>query len=116
MRLTTEQKMWIGDLCEKASTLAESVKAPHRICWDIDHYGNFNLRLYDVKNGKWTQLASDTLCVFGKDGNPNLGCDLAIDDMLDYYGKIAANRDEERRAKIDALEKELAYLKKEEVA
>ena len=115
MRLTIEQKEWVGDLCEKASDLKESIKdGNYLITWDIDHYGAFGLRLHArTTNGDLTLLAGNSVPVFNRDGRPNDGCLLSLREISEFYEQVIENKANEKRARIDALEKELEILKAE---
>ena len=113
MKLTIEQKEWIGDLCEKASDLKESIKdGNYLLAWDIDHYCDFGLRLYArTTNDDLARLAGNSVPVFNRDGRPNDGCLLSMQEIREYYEQVIENKANEKRARIEALEKELADLK-----
>ena len=115
MKLTIEQKEWIGDLCERASDLKESIKdGDYLLAWDIDHYGNFDLRIYArVGGGNLNYLAGNIVPVFNRDGRPNDGCLLSVQEIREYYEQVTENKANEKRARIEALEKELEILKAE---
>jgi len=117
MELTTEQKQFIGDLCEKAATLSESVTSPsHLISWDIDWYFNISITLYDTSGSTFIRLAGDRLPIFNAHNEPNKEkIARAMGEVHKYYQLVMENRGESRRARIAELEKELAILREEEV-
>lgn len=115
MKLTIEQKEWIGNLCEKASDLKESIKdGNYLLAWDIDHYGHFSLRLYVRTTNDLANIAGNSVPVFNRDGRPNDGCLLSLQEIREYYEQVIKNKANEKRARVEALEKELADLKAKE--
>ena len=117
MKFTTEQKQFIGDLCEKAATLSESVTSPsHIISWDVGWYLNFSVTLYDTSGSTYIRLAGDRLPIFDAHNEPNKEkLASAMGEVHHYYKLVMENREDNRRARIAALEKELAFLKEEEI-
>ena len=113
MKLTAEQKQFIGEVYEKASALSESVTSPsHLITWYLDHYHNLDITLYDTSSSSYKRLTGDMLPLFTVNGQPNEKKIAAVlDEVGEYYQAVMGNREATRIARIAALEKELAELK-----
>jgi len=113
MKLTTEQKQFIGEVYEKALTVADQFqKGEIRVCFGFDERREFVIRVYNT-GSSWKRLAGDDLWVIkGKTVNNEVLN--AIDDIAEYAANVTVNQKRLLSDKIAALQKELEALKKAE--
>lgn len=115
MTLSQETKQFIGDIYERCLTLAKNVHGSgYAVYGEILISGELDIRLYDTTKETFVRLAGDSLPLLGNDLKPNTDCFKVIDDIRDYYRTVINNKEARRRAEIERLERELAYLKAEE--
>ena len=108
MKLTEEQKQSICAVYERAMTMREKFSGQHLlIAIDIDGYETFEIRAYE-DNGRLglNQLAADRVDLYDKKR-----CFAVIEEVEKYCDTFIGNKAEAKKARIAALEKELADLK-----
>lgn len=109
MKLTEEQKQSICAVYERALTMKEKYgKKPLLITFEIDHYQNFEVRLYNDEHGNLTRLAGDIANVYETDH-----CLRTINELEEYCVTFLNNKEASKRMRIAALEDELAKLKED---
>lgn len=113
MELTKEQKLLIGDIYERAITLAETYGrgSEIRFSFEFNEYKEFDLRVYDSKGGSFKRLAGDEMMLVHKDGTVNGECLKAIDEMAEYIKYYFQNQEERIKKNIESLERSLANMK-----
>lgn len=110
MKLTEEQKQTICDVYERALELKEKYsKKPLLVAFEIDHYQNFEIRVYQDEFGHLTRLAGDMVKVYDA-----AHCIQAMEELAQYCETFLNNREAATKARIKALEEELANLKNKE--
>ena len=107
MKLTEEQKQSICTVYERALELKEKYgKKPLLISFDINHYQNFEIRVYQDECEHLTRLVGDRASVY-----ETARCLLAIDELEEYCETFLNNKEASKKMRIVALEDELAKLK-----
>lgn len=115
MTLSQETKQFIGEIYERCLTLVENVhNSGYAVYGELLISGDLDIRLYDTQKETFVRLAGDCVPLLGNDLKPNTDCFKVIDDIRDYYRTVINNKEARRRAEIERLERELAYLKAEE--
>lgn len=114
MKLTSEQKQFIGDVYEKTMSVVEKFnkKGEIRVCFTIDERGDYGIRVYHVGT-TWKRLASDDLWLVRGD-RFNEEVFQSIEEMEDYAANVTVNQEKLLQDRIAALQEELATLKKKE--
>lgn len=110
MKLTEEQKQTICAVYERAMTMKEKFSGQHLlIAIDIDGYETFDIRAYE-DNGRLglNQLAADRVDLYNEKR-----CFQAIAEIEDYCDTFLNNNEDAKKARIAALEEELAKLKED---
>lgn len=108
MKLTEEQKQSICTVYERAMTLRESLPRPIYITFDIDHWSQLRIDVYEERGFELTHLAGDRCDVFSDET-----CDRVLKEIEDYSKTYITNQNASKKARIEQLEKELAKLKED---
>lgn len=107
MKLTEKQRQALCTVFERAMTTVEKYGVkPLLISFEIDQYHKFDTRVYEDNYGHLTRLAGDRCDVYDVDT-----CIRTIEELEQYCDTFLNNRNEAKKARIEALEKELATLK-----
>lgn len=113
MELTQEQKLLIGDIYERAITLAETYGRGSEIVFsfEFNEYKDLHLRVYDTKGGSFKRLAGDEMYLVRPDGTVNEECLNAIYEMAENIKYYFQNQEERIKKNIESLERSLANMK-----
>lgn len=109
MKLTEKQKQAICSVYERAMAMKNKYGVkPLLITFEIDHYQMFDIRVFE-DCGRLTRLAADSTSVYDEEK-----CFQVIAELEDYCETFLNNKKAANKARIEALEKELATLKSQE--
>lgn len=113
MELTKEQKLRIGDIYERAMTLAETYNGKDHLQFNFtfDQYRHFFAVIYDTTGGSFKNLYDDQVYLVDRDGDVNEECFDCIDQAAEYCKQYFENQQARVQKSIEELERTLAYMR-----